>query len=186
MSSSGYVILITTVVAIWTVRNVNQFHECCNKFMAAKCMKKQITSDDWLNGKHVVNDIGFSATWKVVHEDVCTYIRALGNVRTGKYQQKNLIYTVGWPDREYFHRSYVYTVWGYTLHVWLATFHGTAKISTLKSQDRVHSSSKILYGSVMNFQSLLCHVCEATLNALEIRLTTDIRRKTIRKFFSEQ
>jgi hypothetical protein len=24
------VILITTVVAIWTVRNVNQFHECCN------------------------------------------------------------------------------------------------------------------------------------------------------------
>jgi hypothetical protein len=23
-------ILITTVVAVWTVRNVNQFHDCCN------------------------------------------------------------------------------------------------------------------------------------------------------------
>jgi hypothetical protein len=59
---------------------------CCNWFMAAKCMKKQITSDDWLNGNHVFNDIGFNATWRVVREDVCTYLRALGNVRTGKYQ----------------------------------------------------------------------------------------------------
>ena len=40
------VVLITTVVAVWTVRNVNQFHEWCNQFMAAKCMKNQIKSDD--------------------------------------------------------------------------------------------------------------------------------------------
>ena len=50
-------------------------------------MRKQVTSNDWFNGNHVSNDIGFSATWRVMHEDVCTNKRALGNVRTGKYQQ---------------------------------------------------------------------------------------------------
>ena len=47
------------------------------------------TNNEWclIKRKHVFNDIGFSATWTVVREDVCTsYIRTVGNVRTGKYQ----------------------------------------------------------------------------------------------------
>ena len=55
-------------------------------------MEKQITSDDRLDGNNVFNDFGFSATERVVREDVCTYLRTPGNVRTGKYQH-NILYT---------------------------------------------------------------------------------------------